>query len=251
MKTPPFATAVAKAGGDTEPMGGNSGNLALSQHHGTPAAKPAIAQVHVTESEWKTFVDNHGGYEAHAARVVEVFKHAETTAESARFALVIMGARLVQSDPKHYMTGTGRVNASKVARTLGVEGTANLRTSISKGVPLVLESGKSLYGEADPELIALALAYRNTELANRKRSADKAEAERKPSRREDTGTKERATSEEVVSEESLEVSRLTKIADLLNEAHTLIQQLTDEEKQHEDFPYIGALVDSMSDHVYA
>ena len=52
-KTPQFATAVSKAGGDQKPMGGNTGNAALQAATGGPKRPEAVASIYVSQEQWE------------------------------------------------------------------------------------------------------------------------------------------------------------------------------------------------------
>lgn len=201
-------------------------------------AKDRVAsRAFVSEAEWADVLTREGGPKAYALKLDKAAKGYATKGSQVRLAMVLTAARMFAADPAKYSKGKGNVNASALAKDLGVEKRGNWRTTISKGVTALLTEGAPLYGEPTPEVVALALAYAKTEKANYAKSAAKAGK----SAKNDSGESE-SDADEVVESRPLTVTDLVKS---LTEAQTILGGLDADDS--EEWAEALGLVDMLSD----
>ena len=204
------------------------------------------AKVFVSAEEWAEFVHAHGGEVAYGRQLEAEAYRLKRESSEVKLALVFMGARLVSADPTAYRKGANNLNKSKLAEALGLsKNSRSLVTTIGKGVEKLLAAGAPLYGEPSPEVVALALDYAKKDADHKKRSSAKAKAPGQPAAEanspahEDDGTS--------VKSEPLTVADLVKA---LETAHQIIDGLP-ADRDAEEWADVSALVDSLSDKVYA
>lgn len=207
-------------------------------------AKDRVAsKAFVSEAEWSDVLTGEGGPKAYALKLDKAAQGYAVKGSQVRLAMVLMAARMFAADREKYGKGKGNVNASALAKELGVEKRGNWRTTISKGVTALMAEGAPLYGEPTPEVVALALAYAKTEKANYAKSASKgvkSEGEKT----------EGSAKDEIVESRPLAVSDLVKS---LTEAQTILAGLDadDSEEWAEALGLVDALSDAITEKVEA
>ena len=229
---------------DTTTPSGHNDRAAHDAHTYEVDPNAAAARVLVSEEQWADMVADHGA-QFYALTLVNEHSRLSRETTEVKLALILVGARAVSADPKAFQKGSGAWHKGKIAEFLGVpKSSRSLATEVATGVVALVEGGAELFGEPTPEVVALALAYRDKSRAQKQRSSSKGKNAPK-------SEGEGSTSEEET--DTREGDAPLAVADLvaaLEAAHKVIDQLG-ADRDADEWADVSALVDSLSDKVYA
>lgn len=160
---------------DTTTPSGHNDQAARDTYDGVTPNNKAYA-VMVDEDQWATMVADHGA-EFYARGLAG--EHGRLTRETTevKLAMILVAARAVVADPAQFQKGSGAWHKGRIAEFMGVSGgSRSLVTELASGVVSLVEGGVFLYGDPSPEVVALALAYRETSRGQKRASASRGKA---------------------------------------------------------------------------
>lgn len=139
----------------------NSDAVMMEAQTTPPAPHELTTETRVSAKVWAAMGED--GRRAHIVKLRRTHDEATTTKREMIGNLVLVAARLYKTEPESFQAKNGNFKGSALVNDgLGLadlSAGSDIRTSINKNVPLVLESGESLYGEPSAKLMALLTDY--------------------------------------------------------------------------------------------